>query len=335
MLPLHGGLHGEVAPPPLTPHQVLVSWQLPPAVTAGLLVAAALYLWGVWRVRRDHPARPWPVRSTAAWVAGLLTVYVAVGSFVGTYDDTLFSVHMVQHLLLIMVAPPLLVWGRPITLALHASRNPLHTWLKRLTRSRAVALVTNPLVTLGLYTAVVVGTHLTSFMNTVLTNDTAHEAEHALYLVTGYLFFLPLLGSEPLRWRLSALIRALVLVVAMPVDTFTGVSLLTYSREPFPAYGDIARSWGPSLVQDLHDGAAVMWIAGDGLMMLLIVFVLVRWALTDRAGVQLGGYLESARLAVLNEKAGDAPPTPRTDADSDEMLDAYNRYLARLNGSGD
>jgi cytochrome c oxidase assembly factor CtaG len=323
--------------PPLDGHAVLTSWQLPLAPTAGLIAAALLYLWAVHRIRRRHPARPWPVRSTAAFLTGLAVVYLAVGSFIGAYDDVLFSVHMAQHLMLIMIAPPLLVWGRPLTLMLHATRNPWHTRVKRLLRSRPVAVVTNPIVSLCGYAAVIVGTHLTGFMNLVLTNDTVHQLEHVLYLAVGYVFFLPLVGREPLRWRLAAPARALLLVLAMPVDTFTGVALLTYSREPFPAYADAHRTWGPGLVTDLHQGAAVMWIAGDGLMLLLILAVFLTWGLTDRDRDAVGRYLHRARLNTIADHTRDshvaalaARGRTVTSADEDDLLSAYNRYLTRL-----
>src|SRR5690348_12217348 len=101
-----------------------------------------------------------------------------------------------------MTAPPLLVYGRPVTLLLHATRNPVHTRVKRLLRSRAVTAMAWPPVTVVLYAAVVIVTHLTPLMNQVLADQAVHDAEHAAYLVAGYLFFLPVIGSEPLRWRL-------------------------------------------------------------------------------------------------------------------------------------
>ena len=318
---------------PLTVHTVWASWQFPPVVTVGLLFVAAVYLYAAHRVRREHPARPWPRRSTASFLAGLAVVYLAVGSFIGVYDDVLFSVHMAQHLLLIMVAPPLLVWGRPITLVLHAMRNPWHRRVKRALRSRPAALATNPFVGLSAYTAVIVGTHLTGFMNLVLTSPVVHDLEHALYLLVGYLFFLPLLGREPTRWRLAAPARALLLLLAMPVDTFTGVALLTYAHEPFPAYSRVHRMWGPSLIGDLHQGAAVMWIAGDGLMLLLLLTVVIDWA---HRGEDLGRYLTTARLVSLTTHAREQDISAiafrgrRTTADDDVILEAYNKHLRSL-----
>lgn len=104
--------------------------------------------------------------------------------------------------------------------------------------------LTWPPVAVILYAAVVIGTHLTPLMNPVLENNAVHDAEHALYLVVGYLYFLPIVGSEPIRWRISVFGRYLLLLVTMPVDTLVGVVLMLAPRELFPAY---ARPDGPGV----------------------------------------------------------------------------------------
>jgi putative copper resistance protein D len=270
-------------------------------------------------------------------MAGLGVIVFATQGSVGAYDDVLFFMHMWQHLLLLMVAPPLLLVGQPVTLLLHASRNPLHTWVKRAVRSRVATAVTFPLVGVALYIGVVVGTHLTGFMNLALTNDTVHQTEHMLYLVAGYLYFLPLIGREPIRWRLSYPAQLFLFIIAMPVDTFTGVVLTQTNHAIFPAYIG-RRDWGPSLVDDLHAGGAVMWIAGDGIMFVLILLLFASVA-RGRVQFDAGRWLEGARArrftelaaadTATNAVAGQRDVTP-TDED-DRQLDAYNDYLARLN----
>jgi len=270
----------------------------------------------------------------------------------------LFWDHMIQHLLLIMVAPALLIAGRPMTLLLHASRNPLHTWAKRVLRSRVVAALTWPPFGIAAYAATIVGTHLTSFMGLVLTNAAVHDAELALFIVVGYLYLLPLVGSEPIRWRLSYPVRLIFLFIAMPVDAFTGVALGSYSSDPFPVTSGMrGRTWGPSPVDDVHIGGAVMWVGGSAIMFVLIMFTFLAWT---RQGQRNDGrgWLEAARRANLEQLTGvgvspaaasAAPPgTPaqpgpsgrpsrpaRPDIDQDDdQLAAYNAFLARLNQGG-
>ena len=237
-------------------------------------------------------------------------IAVATQSSVGAYDDVLFSVHMVQHLLLIMVAPPLLVAGRPIMLLLHASRNPVHRWTLNVVRSRVVTFLTCPPVAAVIYTVTIVGTHLTGFMNLTLAHEHVHDAEHVLYLVAGYLYFLPLIGSEPIRWRMSFPGRFLLLALTMPVDTFVGVVLLQANHELFPAYGRTGRTWGPSLLSDLHLGGAIMWVGGDAIMFVLMLCVFVVFLRDKRAQTTMGDWVEAARAAALSDHTASAGLEP-------------------------
>jgi putative copper resistance protein D len=294
----------------------------------------------MWRVRREHPVRPWPWLRAASFFAGLAVVAVATQSSIGAYDDVLFSVHMVQHLLLIMVAPPFLIAGRPIMLLLHASSNPLHRWTKAALRSRIVTALTCPPVAAVIYTAAIVGTHLTGFMDVALRHESVHQLEHALYLVAGYLYFLPLLGSEPIRWKMSFSTRFLLLALSMPVDTFVGVVLMQTRNAPFTAYLDEPRDWGPSLVDDLHIGGAVMWVGGDAIMFVLVLCVFIVFLRDKRAHGSMGTWLEGARsqafYAQVGEDAAAASGLTRgrrgATVDDDAHLAAYNAHLARLAG---
>ena len=325
---------------------VLTQWQFAPVVSASVAVALGLYAWGVVRVARRHPARPWPARRTAMFGAGLAVLVLATQSGIGVYDDVLYWDHMVQHLMLIMVAPPLLIGGQPITLLLHSSRNPLHTWAKRVLRSRVATFLTWPVFGSVAYAAAIAVAHLTSLANVVEQNQTLHNAEHAVFLIVGYLFFLPILGREPIRWKLSYPIRFVMLVLIMPVDTFTGL-FLGYGSATSPGIPTGPRpAWAPSPVNDLHLGGAVMWIAGDCIMFGLMMLVFMMWSTDERAATSGRSWFELARrenLATLvashglpqdaaagTAEAGSLPDT-RRGIDDDEHLAAYNAYLARLN----
>jgi putative copper resistance protein D len=282
---------------------VLTQWEFAPIVTALTAIAAVLYVWGVWRVHRRHPARPWPLWRTAFFLGGLVVVVLATQSGIGAYDDVLFWDHMVQHLMLIMIAPPMLVVGQPVTLLLHASRNPLHTWTKRVIRSRVVTFLTWPPFGLVAYAVTIVATHLTGLTTYVLTHPLAHDAEHALYLVVGYLFFLPILGREPIRWRLSYPIRFLLLALAMPVDTFSGL-ILANSATPIKGGDELPPPGSPGPIQDVHWAGAVMWIGGDAIMFGFMMLVYLAWARSDRPGVRNGGWLETVRTANFDALVG-------------------------------
>jgi cytochrome c oxidase assembly factor CtaG len=298
--------------PPFGWHAVVTQWQFAPIVTGLVAALAGLYLWGVLRVARRHPARPWRAWRTGMFLSGLAAVVLATQSGIGAYDDVLFWDHMVQHLMLIMIAPPLLIVGQPITLLLHASRNPLHTWTKRVVRSRAASFLTWPVFGFIAYAGAIAAAHLTSIANLVETDQTLHNAEHALFLVVGYLFFLPILGREPIRWRLSYPMRFIILILVMPVDTFTGL-VLGYGNAGTPGVPAGPRPlWAPAAVQDLHLGGAVMWIAGDGIMFALMMLIYLMWSTDERAETSGHGWLESARrtsLATLVASHQPAGPT--------------------------
>jgi cytochrome c oxidase assembly factor CtaG len=302
---------------PLTASTALTSWQFTPLVTAVLAALFALYLVCVARVRRRHPARPWPAQRTLAFLTGLVITAIATQSSIGVYDDVLFSVHMVQHVLLIMVAPPFLVSGRPVTLLMHSWGNPVHSIVKRAVRSGLVTALTRPAVVTVLYCAVVVGTHTPPFMDLVLENEAVHDGEHALYLLAGCLFFLVVLGTEPLRRRVSAIGAFLMLLVTMLADSGTGVAYALQSREVFAPYARVARDWGPGLVTDLHAGGYIMFTGSDAVMSIIAIVL-------------------AARL-LRSASGGRLPSGSRrhADAESDAPLSAYNEYLRKLASQAD
>ena len=187
-------------------------------------------------------------------------------SGIGAYDDVLFWDHMVQHLMLLMVAPPLLVVGQPITLLLHASRNPLHTWAKRVVRSRVASFLTWPPFGLAAYAATIVGTHLTGLSRLILQNQTLHNAEHVL---------LPGRRVPVLPAHCWARADPLAAVVPDPVVGpraghagrhvhRAGARLRRPGRPSCPP--GRGRPGRPAPVQDLHWAGAVMWVAGDAIM---------------------------------------------------------------------
>src|SRR5579875_2221441 len=220
--------------PPFGGAEALGRWQLGPVTTAVTVVAAGLYLAGAWRGGKAVPDRPdgpdstesphdpdsthgrWPWWRAGLFLAGLAVLVLATEGGVGVYSDTLFWDHMIQHLLLIMVAPVLLVAGQPLRLLAEASREPMRGRVTRALRSPVAAALTWPPFGILAYTATIVATHLTGLMNVIMSNSAVRDGEHVLYLVVGILFFLPLLGGEPIRWQISYPARLLVLFLTMP-----------------------------------------------------------------------------------------------------------------------
>lgn len=311
----------SIAPGPL---DVLGSWRSTPVADALLLAAAVGY--GVLARRSGG----WPWRRSLAWALALVFVVIALNGPIAVYGDALLWVHMIAHLSLIMVAPVLAVWAKPLTLLRTAGPGGPQRW-DRILGSRAVRVVTFPPFALAIYAAVVILTHLTGFQQLAVEHPGVRVAEAAVYGVSGYLLFLPLVGDDAGPRKVPHLLRFVVLALAMGVDTLTGVALMLTRTVLAPGYAAAHPEWGPAALADQNIAGAVMWWGGDALMMLLLVVVAARWGLAPAAEQGLGSFLEGVRrTTVLGAAAADGSGT---DVDDDEAtLAAYNARLAALHG---
>jgi putative copper resistance protein D len=308
--------------PPLTWHTAVTTWTSAPIVDVLAAIAVVGYLTAV--ARRARAGKPgWPLYATASWLAGVAVLLLSMHSSIEVYGHTLLWVHMIQHLLLIMVVPVLLIWGQPVRLIWGAPpANRLVRWL------------TFPVFTVGFYTAVLVITHLTGFPEAMATQSGVHQLEQALYLVSGYLLFWPLVGGEASPWPVPHIVRFALLAFAMGADTLVGVALMLTGHPLAPSTGLMRPGWGPTLLEDQNWAGAIMWVGGDGLMMVLMLIVVAQWSAAG-SRARLGDWLESARrqsLATIGSGADHDTVGASTDVDDDEEARAaYNRMLAELN----
>jgi putative copper resistance protein D len=277
---------------------------------AMILVALGLYLWGVRRNNALHPRHRWPVGKTIAWVGALFTTGIAIFSFVGVYDGELFWDHMVQHLILIMVAAPLFAVASPLRLAFNSTSGTSHIVVTEALRSRVAKFLGNPIVAFILYAVVIPVSHLTVWYNYTLTQENVHNAEHLVFLLVGYLFWRQIFGNDPNSHRLHPALQFFYLFMAIPIDTFTGLSLAGASHELFPAYFATHRTWGPSYITDLHVGGDIMWVVGDTLMLWPMIPVALRWMhMDERRAVRIDRELDE-RAAQEAAAAGPVPDQP-------------------------
>jgi putative copper resistance protein D len=312
---------------PLTPlfGSALVSaWQLDALAVVLVVLAAAWYLTGVALVPVRTPGERWPVSRTLFFLAGLAVVVFATCGSIAVYDQVLFTAHMAGHLALVMLAPALLMAGRPLTLAVTASAPATRARLERVLHGRVVALLTAPPVALATYAGVIVGSHLTGLMDTIMRSTWAGQLEHLVYLVVGCQFFVLVIGDEPIRWRLSSPPRWLLLAVAMAVDTFTGIVLLqgTHRVALAPSRLDV------NALSDTHTGGAIMWFGGDAIMAVIMIALVVAWLRTADAHEGDAGWLERARRDQFREHTG--ATSDESIDDDDAARDAYNAWLSRL-----
>jgi putative membrane protein len=246
-------------------------WRADPLLIAALGACAALYLAGVRRRRR-----PWPPARTVSFVAGLGALWVALASGADTYAGQLLSAHMVQHMLLALIAPPLLVAGAPVTLALGALSPAPRRSLARALHGPVLRRATRPVVALIAFAAALILTHIPAVYELALRNPAAHVTEHALYLITALLFWAPIVGSEPVPHRPSPMMRVLLLLLAMPPMALVGVVLLTVEHPMYAPYADAARALGGSAVADQQLAGTIMWVGGK--LVLVAAVLAIGWS---------------------------------------------------------
>jgi putative copper resistance protein D len=230
--------------------------------------AGALYCVAVRR------AKSWPRVRSVCFLLGLVITFIATQTFVGAYDMEYFSDHMVQHLLLIMVAAPLFALSAPLDLAYESGSDAIRCFLD----SRFMEIVTHPLFAFALYFGFIPFTHLTGFMNLMMTHMWIHHLEQIGFLVVGYLFFRVAFGLER-GYKIHPGLRLVYVMAAVPVDTFTGLVLSMSSRNPFSSYAAMAptgatKAW---ILSNIKLGGGIMWIGGDALMLLALIPIAIMW----------------------------------------------------------
>jgi putative copper resistance protein D len=305
-LPSTALAHGDGAPAPRWP-EVLLEWSLDPLAVAGIALVALAYLAAVRRVGTAHAANPHPAYRSWLFAAGLAAIGLALLSPIEAYEGRLFSVHMLQHMLLELVAAPLLLAGAPITLALRAASPRWRRRLLAVLRSRAVHALSFPVLAWLLFAAVNWGWHFSVLYDQALESQLLHYLQHGTFLGAALLFWWPVIGADPSPWRLPHPVRLLYLFLAMPQNSFLGVAIMSAGSVLYPHYVTNVRAWGPTPLEDQELGGAIMWVGGDLVFLAAMAIVVVMWMRhEDRRTVRL-----DARLAAERAARGEEPWTRR------------------------
>ncbi len=293
VLPAVAMAHGAVTPSPTFPG-VLLAWRFDPLVIGGLLATGAAYLSLARSVGAAHPGNPPRHWRTAAFLGGLGAIAVALLSPIEAYEGVLFSVHMVQHLLLELVAAPLLLLGAPVTLVLRASSQAWRRRLLRLLHSLPMRILSFPLLAWLLFAAVNWGWHFSSLYDDALENVALHYVQHASFVGAALLFWWPVIGADPSPWRLPRPVRLFYLFLAMPQNSFLGVALMNAGAVLYPHYLTNLRAWGPSPLDDQALGGILMWVGGDVAFLVGMGLVVAMWVREeDRRTARLDARLDA------------------------------------------
>ncbi|HET8616942.1 MAG TPA: cytochrome c oxidase assembly protein [Actinomycetales bacterium] len=299
------------------------------------IVLAGTYVYGAVRLhqRGDH----WSLGRTLPWLLGCVVLVWATSGAPGVYGRVLFSAHMLGHMTMSMMVPPLLVLGAPITLALrvsvarHDGSRGLREWLLVVVHSRAMAVLGNPIVAGAFFAISLIVFYYSPLFPLSLRTHTGHVLMHLHFLLAGYLFASVLIGVDPGPKRPPYPLRMVLLFATMSFHAFFGVFLL---QGNLLLAGDLltqlasARDWGRPPLADQQLGGAITWGVGEVPTLLMALGVAVAWVRSDErdgrrqdrqadrdGGAELAAY--NARLARL--------------ADHDARLDAAEqaRELAR------
>jgi putative membrane protein len=283
--------------PPLTVTTALTGVVLDPVLALGLVLAAGLYLYGVHRLRArgDH----WPAGRTLLFLLpGLGSIALVTMSGIGRYEDTLLSVHMIQHMVLAMLAPIFLALGAPVTLALRTLPVRPRRALVRLLHSRAARVLSFPLVAYALFVVNPFALYFTGLYRLTLEHTWLHNLVHVHFVLTGCLFFWPLLGLDPLPGRWPYPGRALLMVLSTPFHAVLGLTIMQ-SRDL------IGGDWYPSLHLSWADphadqvlGGGILWAGGECVSVTMLAVLVTQWMRdADREAKRADRKLDLARTA--------------------------------------
>ncbi|GAA3792986.1 cytochrome c oxidase assembly protein [Streptomyces chiangmaiensis] len=313
----HSGHGMTMDLPPFTLGRGL-EWSADPFFLVACLAGLALYGWGVARlVRRGDK---WPVGRTIAYTVGVLTVMLAMCTKLNDYGMVMFSVHMVQHMVISMLSPILILLGAPITLALRAlptagrDRKGPRELLLMLLHSRYMQIITHPAFTIPLFIASLYGLYFSPLFDFLMESKTGHIAMMVHFLAVGVVFFWPIMGIDPGPHRPGHLMRMLELFAGMPFHAFFGIALMMASSPMVGTYVHPPASLGIDALSDQTAAGGIAWAFSEIPSVLVLLALLFQW------------YGSEQRQAKRKDRAADR--------DGDKELEAYNAYLASLNARG-
>lgn len=284
---------------------LLSAWEWRPEVLIVVVPLGALYLLGWRRLRRQSTTPKLATRlRLAAYLGGLVVVVVALMSPIDRLGSELFFMHMVQHMLLMMFAAPLLllanpfpffVWALPPALREPAAGVVTHNPVVR----RGLAVLARPDVAWVVYHLLYFGWHDVNAYNAALTHEWVHNVQHVSFFTASLIFWWPVIGSAPhLTRRFPNWGKIAYLIISVPPNMFLGVSIAFSEKVLYTYYESVPRIWGFTLLQDQQLSGAIMWIQGSEMYIVAALIIIAR----------------------MFGRKGDAHPVPITNWDSDEAM---------------
>ena len=308
-------LTGADVPPELTLGRWFSEWRFDLVWATICVVAAGAYIWGVVRLKRRGDS--WSIARTLSWLAGLGLLFYITNGAINAYQEYLFSVHMIGHMLLSMGVPVLLVPGAPITLLLRAvakrsdESRGAREWVLWAVHTPWARFVSHPIFAAVNFAASLVLFYFTPAFSWSVHDHLGHEWMTVHFLITGYLFVQAIIGIDPGPHRIAYPVRLMLLIGTVAFHAFFGLALMDGASLLLPEwYGAMGRLWGSTPIADQHDGGAIAWGIGELPTAVLTIIVSVQWARADQR--------DSTRLDRASDRSGN------------QDLEDYNAMLARL-----
>jgi putative membrane protein len=319
----HGGMgsmHVPELPPTVGRVLGLDVGNASPVAWLAVLLAVA---YGVGLVRLHRRGVRWSPLRSLAWLAGCASLFFVTASGLQTYGMALFSLHMVQHMVLTMITPLLLLLGAPVTLALRTlpvapgpAGMPRRLLLTGL-HSRLAQAVASPLFTVPLFIASLYGVYFTPLFDDLMATTPGHTFMLLHFLVTGLLFFGPILAIDPWPRKTGHGGRMLELLLPAPFHAFFGVAVMMSSSVLLTSYANPPASWGIDPLYDQGAAGGIAWSFGEFPTVLVLTVVFWSWTRSE----------ERANRAA--DRAHDRA-VARGESGEDPELTAYNERLRRL-----
>jgi cytochrome c oxidase assembly factor CtaG len=317
---------GEMPRVAFSLHVALTQWQMSafPILVVLLLVAA-----GVWYLRADWTlaarGRRWKARRTIAFFAGLFAIDLALQSPIATMTGTYFQAHVVQHLLLMAVAPPLLAMGAPSTLYLQTTgRKHKERWLAFL-RSRPFEVLTHPVLVSFLYFGVMFIFFLSSLINLAMNHMWLMDIINLVFLFGGMLFWWPMVGIDPIiHWRLGFGARMAFVLVGSAIDAFLGVAILNLSHPIASMY-----SLGSS-----RAGGGLIWAGTDVLAVVAFLPIYLQWMRSEeRSGKRSDQRVPAYEMTPVGANDGQQLGRPDREPEMGQKISAWEAAWRQRAGS--
>ncbi|URN13995.1 cytochrome c oxidase assembly protein [Streptomyces radiopugnans] len=313
----HDG-HGTMADlPPFTLGRGL-EFSPEPFFLVSCLLALVLYGWGVLRLRQRGDT--WQTSRTVSFALGVLTVALVMCTRLNDYGMVLFSVHMVQHMVISMLSPILVLLGAPVTLALRAlpaagrGRRGPREILVAVLHSRYMRVVTHPGFTIPMFIASLYALYFTPLFDFLMESKAGHIGMMVHFLAVGLVFFWPIMGVDPGPHRPGYVMRMLELFAGMPFHAFFGIALMMVSEPMVQAYANPPASLGVTALADQNAAGGIAWAFSEIPTVIVLIALVFQW------------YFSEQRQARRDDRAADR--------NGDQDLTAYNAYLASLQARG-